>query len=453
MQKLLEELKNVPRNTSLVPCSTNLMLNREDTLSASDRPVKDKLSNNNPEVNQSQHTERLKVIVYVISKEGHPLMPCTCAKAKKLLKVGRACVLKRFPFTIKLNFDCENQVQEINLGIDTGFGNIGFSATTEEKELIAGTLLLDGKTKERLDEKRMYRRGRRNRHHWYRKCRFLNRKKKEGWLPPSIERRYQTHINLIEKIKKLLPISSTTLEIAKFDIQKIENPDIQGREYQEGVLYEYQNMRSYLMYREKGKCQFCNKDFKGQSSHIHHIIPKRKGGNDRPNNLAILHEKCHDKLHEKHLENKLKSNSKDYKDSTFMNIINKRFYIAIPNLKVTYGNITFVNRNNLGLEKSHSNDAFIISGGNNQKRCKPLEIKQVHRNNRVLQLNRRGFKSSIRREKSKVNPGDLFWIGKKRYTCKGMHGLGRYITYGPTKTKEYFKFMNVTKIFHFGSFI
>ena len=103
-------------------------------------------------------------------------------------------------------------------------------------------------------------------------------------------------------------------------------------------------------------------------------------------------------MHEKNLEDMLKSNSKDYKQSTFMSIINKRFLGDIPNLKVTYGNITFVDRNKLGLEKTYYNDAFVISGGNSQQRCKLIEIKQKHRNNRVLQLNRKGFKPSIKEE-------------------------------------------------------
>jgi hypothetical protein len=277
--------------------------------------------------------------------------------------------------------------------------------------------------------------------------------KKEGWLPPSIERRYQTHLSLIARVKKILPISKVVIEIAKFDIQKIENPDIKSKGYQEGNLYEYQNVKSYLMAREKGKCQFCLKDLKGQKTQVHHIKPRSEGGNNRTSNLAILHEKCHNELHTKHLEKTLKSISKNYKQSIFMSIINKRFWKDIPNLEVTYGNITFVNRNELGLDKTHSNDAFVISKGTNQERCNPVEIKQVHRNNRVLQLNRKGFKPSIKKEKSKANPGDIFWIKTKRYICKGMFGAGKYITYGSTKKKEYFKFSEVTKMFHFGSFV
>ena len=144
-------------------------------------------------------------------------------------------------------------------------------------------------------------------------------------------------------------------------------------------------------------------------------------------------------MHEKNLEDMLKSNSKDYKQSTFMSIINKRFLGDIPNLKVTYGNITFVDRNKLGLEKTYYNDAFVISGGNSQQRCKLIEIKQKHRNNRVLQLNRKGFKPSIK-EKSKINPYDIFWIGEKKYVCKGMFSYGECIAYGSVKKKNILNF-------------
>jgi hypothetical protein len=105
------------------------------------------------------------------------------------------------------------------------------------------------------------------------------------------------------------------------------------------------------------------------------------------------------------------------------------------------------------LEKSHVNDAFVISGGTTQTRTKEFVIKQVHRNNRVLQLNRKGFKPSIKRKKSKVNPEDLFWVGNKQYVCKGMFNKGRYILYGDMKNKEYFKFSQVEKIFRQGSLV
>jgi hypothetical protein len=134
-----------------------------------------------------------------------------------------------------------------------------------------------------------------------------------------------------------------------------------------------------------------------------------------------------------------------------MSIIHKRFCQDIENIHITHGYKTFIKRNELGLEKSHSTDAFVIANGNIQKRVGTVEIKQIHRNNRVLQLNRKGFKPSIKKEKSKVNPEDLFWVNGKQYICKGMFNRGKYICYGSTKKKEYFKFSQVEKVFRQGS--
>jgi len=136
-QKLQAKLKNTPRNTSLVPCSVNSGLNRDQSLS-----VQNKVRTcNNPEENQFQHTERpLKPLVYVLSKRGKPLMPCSCAKANRMLKKGAAKVIKRFPFTIQLNFTCKNRIQKITLGIDPGYENVGISCITKTKELFSASI-------------------------------------------------------------------------------------------------------------------------------------------------------------------------------------------------------------------------------------------------------------------------------------------------------------------------
>src|SRR6266849_5676172 len=65
-------------------------------------------------------------IVYVIHQNGHPLMPCSPAKARKLLRARSAKVISRCPFTIGLLWDCEEHVQEVVLGIDKGSRSTGF---------------------------------------------------------------------------------------------------------------------------------------------------------------------------------------------------------------------------------------------------------------------------------------------------------------------------------------
>jgi hypothetical protein len=81
----------------------------------------------------------------------------------------------------------------------------------------------------------------------------------------------------------------------------------------------------------------------------------------------------------------------------------------------------------LKLEKTHFNDAFVISGGKKQKRCKPLFIKQMRRNNRCLQLNRKGFKPSIRRQRYDIQPNDVVVYQGKNHLTKAMFNYGKWI--------------------------
>ena len=183
-KKLSVKFKNAPRDTSLVPCSANFVLNREEILGVQNKLLAD----NNLEVNHHQQRggQNMSVsdIVFVINQRGNPLMPCHHKKAKQLLSNGKAKVVKRKPFTIQLLIPSGETKQDITLGIDPGYRNVGFSAISSKIELISGILLLEDKMKKRLDDRRMYRTNRRNRL-WYRKPRFNNRKRASGCLSSS----------------------------------------------------------------------------------------------------------------------------------------------------------------------------------------------------------------------------------------------------------------------------
>jgi hypothetical protein len=427
MQKFKAKLKNVPTDAPQVCSSTNPVLNRDQSLSVQGKV----LTLNNLEVDPHQHKggqgSRVPATAYVLNQRGKPLMPCSARRARILLKKGEAKCIKNYPFVIQLKKATGEQVQKGSLGIDSGSKFVGFSVITDKKEIVAGELKLDSRTSERLTERKMYRRNRRSRL-WYRKPRFSNRKVYKEWLSPSILRKFGTHITLINKFKKLLSIDKVIIEVANFDIQKIENPDISGIQYQQGSMFEYQNMRSFLLSREHGKCQLCGKEFsKGNPSHMHHKIPKNKGGTDREGNLALLHKKCHKKLHKNKLFHILKNN-KTYKDASFMNVVRWKYKEALSECEATFGNETFVKRNELKLEKTHCNDAFVIAGGVNQIKVTPVYLGQKHRNNRVLQLNRKGFKPSIRRQRYSIQPYDIVTVKGKNYVVKGSHSYGQQIT-------------------------
>ena len=303
------------------------------------------------------------MVVFVINKHGEVLMPCSTRKARLLLKEEKAKIVNYKPFTIQLLYGSSGYKQETRLGIDVGAKHIGVAVTSGNSVLAKGQIDLRQDVSKLLETRKILRRSRRSRTTRYRKARFLNRvaSKKEGWLPPSIQSRIDNTVMWINKFYNLLPNCNVVIEVAKFDIQKIENPEISGKEYQQGTMYEYRNRISYLIVREKGKCQYCNKEYqKNNSWRLHHIWGKEK---DRPSDWALLHSQCHDELHAKHEEEILrKQKSNSYKESIFMNIIRKRLFSVFPDAEFTYGNITFQDRINLNLEKSHINDAVAITG-------------------------------------------------------------------------------------------
>ena len=146
-------------------------------------------------------------MVYVLDQNGQPLMPTSRhGKVRRMLQSGRAKVVNRCPFTIQLNYESGHQTQEISLGIDAGSQHIGVSATTKVKVLYEAEVELRNDIVDLLSSRRELRRGRRTRKTRYRQPRFQNRKKKDGWLAPSIRQKVGTHMAVVEKVCKILPV-------------------------------------------------------------------------------------------------------------------------------------------------------------------------------------------------------------------------------------------------------
>ena len=366
----------------------------------------------------------MRVPIYVLNMRGQPLMPTTQRTGKKILKEGKAKVVKRCPFTIQLTYATGEATQPIKLGVDIGYTKIGFSAKTDKLELISGTLTLRKDVSKKLDQRQRYRRTRRGRL-WYRKARFLNRKKDEGWLAPSTQHRLTSHLSLVKKLKSFLPINFRKVEVANFDAQKMQNPEIKGIEYQQGELQGYE-VKEYLLDKWGRKCAYCGKT--GVPLEVEHIIPKSRGGTDRVSNLTIACRACNAKKGDQTAEEfgypTLQQQAKQpLKAAACLNSIRWRLVKQLE-ADHTYGYVTKYHRNKLGLEKSHVNDAFVIAGGTDQERCRPYQIIRVGRNNRSLQLNRKGFKPSIRRQRYELQPHDLVKYEGKTYTVKGVHCYG-----------------------------
>jgi 5-methylcytosine-specific restriction endonuclease McrA len=357
-------------------------------------------------------------------------MPTTQRKGKKLLHEGKAHVIRRCPFTIQLNYATGETTQPITLGVDLGYTNIGFSAKTDKLEVIRGTVTLRKDVSNKLEARRRYRRTRRSRL-GYRPPRFNNRTRPEGWLTPSIQHRLDSHIRLVEKLATLLPITYKKVEVANFDAHKMQQPEITGVAYQQGELQGYE-VKEYLLDKWGRKWTYCGKTT--VPVEVEHIVPKSRGGTDRVSNLTLSCRNCNLKKGDKTAEEfgypTIQQQAKQpLKAPAYLN--NIRWKI-VERLKAehTYGYVTKYQRNKLGLEKSHVNDAFVIAGGTNQKRCQPYEVIQVRRNNRSLQTNRKGFKPSIRRQRYQLQPHDVVSYNGKPYKVKGVFNYGSWVRLG-----------------------
>ncbi len=360
-------------------------------------------------------------MVYVLDVNKKPLMPTSRhSKVAYLLKSGKAKVVTRTPFTIQLLEPSKSYVQSITLGQDTGYANIAVSAVTEKKELFSATYKLDNRITSHLQDRAQNRKYRRYRLR-YRKQRNLNKKIPKGWLPPSISHRLERHVKLIEYVKTLLPIKNIVIEIANFDIKKITQED------QAAVLrtnnQTFNNLISYLVSREQGKCQFCKKVL-GNDTWTNIMIDPN--GTPVSTNQALVHAACKVKIETGKLYKKIQK-SKQYPAETFMNTIRWRLLDRVEGASYTFGYVTYEKRNEYKLDKEHNTDAFIIAGGSTQERSKHYTAYYYRRHNRQLQLNRKGFAPAIRRTKYKLRPGDLVRSQSKVYTVKGVHSYGKRV--------------------------
>ena len=304
--------------------------------------------------------------VFVKNMRGEPLMPCKPQKARKLLKAKKAKIISYKPFTIQLTIATGETKQDVDIGVDTGSSHIGICIRSNDKVLAKGEITLRNDVKSLLDTRRILRRSRRNRKTRYRKARFLNRRKPDGWLPPSIQSKINNEFMWIDRFCSLVPNPKLHIEVGKFDVAKMINPDIQGKEYQEGQTKGYYDVRYFVFARDNYTCQVCGKS-KGKILQTHHIVYRSNGGTNRADNLITVCTDCHTyenhqiggilyKWQEKHKK------VKQYKEPVFMNIVRRRIFEKYPDAEITYGSETVIKRKNLGLEKTHYNDAIAISG-------------------------------------------------------------------------------------------
>lgn len=232
--------------------------------------------------------------IFMLDTEKRPLDPVHPGRARLLLNQGKAAVFRFFPFTIILKKPVRTPVEPLRLKIDPGSKTTGIAITTEKGEVVwAADLYHRGQIiKSDIESRRAIRRNRRNRHTRYRAPRFDNRTRPKGWLSPSLKHRVLTTMTWVNRLSRWAPIAALSMELVKFDLQKMENPEVSGIEYQQGELKGYE-VREYLLEKWRRKCSYCNK--KDVPLQIEHIVPRARGGTNRVSNLTIACESCNQK--------------------------------------------------------------------------------------------------------------------------------------------------------------
>ena len=308
--------------------------------------------------------------VFVKDKNKCPLSPTHPARARQLLQKGKAAVYRRYPFTIILKREVkEPDSQPLRLKIDPGSKTTGIAILNDRTGEVVFAFELQHRgqqIKKAMDSRCASRRSRRNRKTRYRKPRFSNRTRPEGWLPPSLLSRVANIETWVKRLCRLCPIVAISFELAKFDTQKMQNPDISGVEYQQGELAGYE-VREYLLEKFERRCVYCGAE--NVKFQVEHIVPPKRGGTNRVSNLTIACETCNKKKGNQTAEEfghpEVQSQAKKpLKDAAALNATRFQAYRRLQAnglpIEVGTGGRTKYNRQKRGLEKTHWLDAVCV---------------------------------------------------------------------------------------------
>ena len=400
--------------------------------------------------------------VYVQASDGTPLMPTRRFNhVQKLLKRGKARVVEHVPFVVRLKYKSPKNVQPLYGGTDPGRTNIGNSVITSD-----GTVVYKDRVEtrnreiaklmasrrgfrqasrrgERLAKKRLARRlGTTTKRLMERKlpgygegvvkvkdiinteARFNNRHRPESWITPSVRQLIRTHVNMIRRIKKFLPVDTWTLETNKFAFMKLDDGSVVGTDFQNGKLRGYKDEDDYIFHLQDRKCLCCGKE---GIDHYHHIIPRSKGGSDRWYNKAGLCKECHSKVHKGEISLAATGERKRYAGTSVLNQAIPYIAEALKSEVLCFdtctGKDTHDIRELFGITKDHDNDAACIAAYG----APVSEIKDTVHTYEVKQY-RRHDRARIRsqRERTYCVQNGYTKTGKPRYKAVAKNRRPRY---------------------------
>lgn len=327
--------------------------------------------------------------VFVLDKRGDPLMPCTERRARVLLQRGRAQVHRVVPFVIRLvdREQATSVLQPVRLKIDPGSKVTGVALVreTEPVDTKTGEIKREATVmnlmeiehrgasiSERLKARAGYRRRRRSANLRYRAPRFNNRTRSPGWLAPSLRHRVETTTGWVGRIRRWAPVTGISIELVRFDLQKMADAEISGVQYQQGTLAGYE-VREYVLEKWGRQCAYC--DARGVPLNLDHVQARGRGGSDRVTNLVPACVPCNEEKGSQPIELFLKDEpvrlarikallTTPLKDAAAVNSTRWALFGALKATGVpvecSSGGRTKWNRARLGIPKSHALDGACV---------------------------------------------------------------------------------------------
>jgi len=343
--------------------------------------------------------------VFVLDTSKQPLDPIHPAEARKLLRGGQAAIFRKYPFTIILKIAVTEELEPLRIKVDPGSKTTGLAVVNDATGRVVWVANLQHRgqrIKDTLEGRRAIRRSRRNRKTRYRKPRFLNRTRPQGWLAPSLQSRVD---NIVTWVKRLGMVSHTTaisMELVRFDLQQMDHPEISGVEYQQGELAGYE-VREYLLEKFNRRCAYCKAE--NVPMQIEHIVPRARGGSNRVSNLTIACAPCNQKKGAMTAEEfghpeVYRQAKQPLKDAAAVNATRWRLYEALQQsgmpIEVGSGGRTKFNRSCLGLPKDHWIDAACVGASTPAwlyiGKVKPLVITATgHGSRQMCRMDTYGF--------------------------------------------------------------
>lgn len=406
--------------------------------------------------------------VFVLDAKNKPLLPCHAAIARQLLSDGKAAVFRQQPFTIILKRKVDDEAKKtLRLKIDPGSKVTGFAIVDDEAKRIVYAAELEhrgSKIKMDLQKRAVQRRSRRNRNTRYRQARFDNRaaSRRKGRIAPSLMHRVLTIETWVKRFQRYAPIGAISMELVKFDTQKMINPEISGVEYQRGTLEGYE-MREYLLEKWNRRCAYCGT--KNVPFEIEHILAKSKHGSDRISNLTLTCRKCNDEKGNQSIEIFLKSKPEilsriltqakaPLHDAAAVNATRWKLFETLKatglSIECGSGGLTKWNRKQNGFNKFHWLDAANVGHstpmGLIADQVRPLFIKAIGYGTRQMtRVDKFGFPRTKAKICSRINGfhmGDLIvakvpkgkYAGNWRGVLAGIRSRGDFdVNSGVTK--------------------